>query len=334
VRLIVIALGLVGVLAGAQDPAGSPDPAFAAWLAELRNEAVAKGISPATVEQALTTIERLPVVIERDRAQAERVLPIDQYLARRLSRKTIKSAREMAARHRTLLARVGAKYGVPPRIIVAVWGLESTFGQFTGVRPTIAALATLAYDPRRPAFFRGELLDALRILDRRDIDIASMKGSWAGAMGQPQFMPSSYLKYAEDFDGDGRRDIWVSLADIFASVANYLKAHGWTPSRTWGREVRVSAAAAKRIAAAVGPRTAGCDASGRATELLPLARWQELGVRLPGSKPLPKADLDASLVGAGSKSFLVYENYDAILAYNCAHAYALSVGLLADRIGG
>ncbi|MBE3072927.1 MAG: lytic murein transglycosylase [Acidobacteria bacterium] len=314
-------------------PAAAPDPAFAAWLAELRNEAVAKGISPAAVEQALTSIERLPVVIERDRTQAELVLRLDQYLARRVSRKTIKSAREMAARHRTLLARVGAKYGVPPRIIVAVWGLESNFGQFTGVRPTIAALATLAYDTRRPAFFRGELFDALRILDRQDIDIASMKGSWAGAMGQPQFMPSSYLKYAEDFDGDGRRDIWASLADVFASVANYLKAHGWTSSRTWGREVRVSAAAAKRIATAVGPRTAGCDASGRATELLPLARWQELGVRLPGNKPLPRADLNASLVKAGSRSFLVYENYEVVLAYNCAHAYALSVGLLADRIG-
>jgi membrane-bound lytic murein transglycosylase B len=309
------------------------DPAFAAWLAGLRTEALAKGITPAIVEQALTGIEPLPVVVERDRTQAELVLPLDKYLARRLSSKTISAAREMAARHKKLLARVSARYGVPPRVIVAVWGLESNFGKFTGVRPTIAALATLAYDQRRAAYFRGELFDALRILDRGDIDVAGMKGSWAGAMGQPQFMPSSYLEFAEDFDGDGRRDIWSSPADVFASIANYLKAHGWAASQTWGREVKVSKDTAARITEEVAPRASGCDASRQMTERLPLRRWEEIGVRLPGNKPLPKAEMDASLLKAGSRRFLVYGNYDTILGYNCAHAYALSVGLLADRIG-
>ncbi len=333
--MLVIAAAVLCVGVGvAQDPAAAPDPAFAAWLAELRADAIERGISAAIVDEALASVEPLPVVLERDRAQAERVLSIDQYLTRRVTQKTVATARAMAARHHELLEQVTRAYGVPARVIVAVWGLESNFGQFTGVRPTISSLATLAYDPRRATYFRGELFNALRILERRDIDLASMKGSWAGAMGQPQFMPSSYLSYAVDFDKDGRRDIWSSPTDVFASVANYLKAHGWMPSWIWGREVRVPAAASKKIAEAVGPRTGGCDTSGRATELLPLARWQELGVRLAGNRPLPKAEVDASLVRTGSRFFLVYRNYDAILAYNCAHSYALSVGLLADRIGG
>lgn len=335
VRLVITGMVVLGFLAGlaaAQEQVSPPDPAFVTWLADLRKEALAIGISPETVERALTGIEPLPVVVERDRTQAELVLPLDQYLARRLTRKTINTAREMAARHKELLAKIGARYGVPSRFIVAVWGLESNFGQFTGVRPTIAALATLAYDQRRPAYFRSELFDALRILDRGDIDPAGMKGSWAGAMGQPQFMPSSYLKYAEDFDQDGRRDIWASPADVFASIANYLKAHGWVAAQTWGREVKVTKEAAARIQEMVTRRTSGCDATRQLTEPLPLARWEEVGIRLPGNKPLPKADMTASLLRAGSRQFLVYGNYETILAYNCAHAYALSVALLADRI--
>jgi membrane-bound lytic murein transglycosylase B len=335
VRVVIKGVLLVMLFSGsvgAQEQARAADPAFDVWLAELRKEALGLGITPATVEKALTGIELLPVVVERDRTQAELVQPLDKYLARRLNRKTIATGREMVERHKELLARVSAKYGVPPRFIVAVWGLESNFGKFTGVRPTIVALATLAYDQRRAAYFRGELFDALRILDRGDIDLANMKGSWAGAMGQAQFMPSSYLKLAEDFDGDGRRDIWASPADIFASIANYLKASGWVATQTWGREVKVTKDAAARIKESVSQRTSGCDASRQMTERLPLQRWEEIGVRLPGNKPLPKADMDASLLKAGSRRFLVYGNYDTILAYNCAHAYALSVGLLADRI--
>ena len=308
------------------------DPAFAAWLAELRTEALALGIAPAVLEEALATVELLPVVVERDRTQAEFLDTLDRYLARRVNSRTIATGREMAGRHAELLARISATYGVQPRFIVAIWGLESNFGQFTGVRPTVSALATLAYDDRRAAYFRRELLDALRILNRGDIELASLKGSWAGAMGQPQFMPSSYLQYAEDFDGDGRRDIWASPADVFASIAKYLKARGWAARETWGREVKVAKDAAARIKAGVAMRRSGCSASRQLTERLPLERWEELGVRLPGNKPLPKADMAASLLAVGSRRFLVYGNYDTILAYNCAHAYALSVGLLADRI--
>jgi membrane-bound lytic murein transglycosylase B len=272
------------------------------------------------------------VVIERDRAQAESVLPLERYVSRLLTPKKINAGREVLDRHRALLDQVGERYGVPPRIIVGIWGLESNFGRFSGIRPTIAALATLAWDPRRAAFFRGELFAALEILNRGDITLSEMRGSWAGAMGQAQFMPSSFLRFAEDFDGDGRRDIWSTPADVFASIANYLKGHGWTAGQTWGREVKVSAEIARRITNTVERRNGTCQATRDMTIALPIARWQELGVRLPGGQALPAKAPDASLVSGATRHFLVYRNYDALLDYNCAHSYAVSVALLGDAI--
>lgn len=325
------AIGPVGLTA--QDPVSPPAVVpFPEWLAQLRKDALAKGISERTVEAALSNVEPLPVVVERDRTQAERTLTIDQYLKRRLGRKTVKTAREMAKRHAGLLARVSAQYGVPPAIIVAVWGLESNFGRFSGVRPTIASLATLAYDNRRAAMFREELLSALQILDRGDIDLSKMKGSWAGAMGQPQFMPSSYLKYAADFDGDGRRDIWGSESDVFASVANFLKQSGWTTGAGWGRAVTLPRQATATRESAAPLRTVGCEATRQMTEGLSWSRWRALGVRPAGRQPFPKSDGAPSLVRAGTRNFLVLDNYAVLLQYNCAHAYALAVGLLADQI--
>jgi len=262
----IFALSLGAWLTGAaQQPAAAPLPVpqlppqtFVEWLAALRSEAVTRGITEATLDRALTDLEPLPVVIERDRSQAELVLTLDQYLERRLTRAMIKAAQKMGAQHRTLLRKVSAKYGVPPGVIVAVWGLESNYGRFSGVRPTIATLATLAYDPRRSAMFREELFNALKILDSGDVEPVALKGSWAGALGQPQFMPSSFLEFAQDFDGDGRRDIWKSTPDVFASIANYLSAHGWTKGRTWGREVKVPAAIADAVADAAPLQEAGC----------------------------------------------------------------------------
>ncbi len=330
IALDVLIVTLTVMLPG-QDAAARPS--FAEWLVGVRAEAIARGIRPEIVDEALGQIEEpLPVVIERDRAQAESVLPLERYVARRLTPKVVKTAREMLATHRTLLEEVGERYGVSPSIIVGVWGLESNFGRFSGIRPTVAALATLAWDPRRAAFFRGELLAALEILNRGDIDLAHMRGSWAGAMGQVQFMPSSYLTFAEDFDGDGRRDIWSSPADIFASIANYLKGHGWTKGQAWGREVMVPREAARRIAADVAPRTGTCRATRDMTIVQPVNAWTRLGVRLPGGAALPATLPDAAMVSGATKHFLVYGNYDALLDYNCAHAYAVSVGLLADRM--
>ena len=308
-------------------------PSFSDWLAEVRVEAISRGLREETVDQALATVdEPLSVVLERDRTQAETVLPLETYIARQLRAPTLRNAREMAARHADLLNRIQERYEVPPQVIMSVWGIESNFGRFTGVRPIVAALATLAWDPRRSTLFRSELFSALEILDRGYIELGNMRGSWAGAMGQPQFMPSSYLKYAEDFDGDSRRDIWNSHADIFASIANYLKGHGWVAGERWGREVKLTPEVAKQVAADVARRESGCRARREMTVALPLEDWQKMGVRQLSGAALPKSDLEASLVSGASRHFLVYRNYDVLLEYNCAHAYALSVALLSDRL--
>ena len=324
-------MSCLAVTAAAQETAR---PEFPAFLSQLKEQALAKGISAATVETALTGLEPLEVVVERDRTQAETVLTVDQYIDRRLTRQFVRTAREQVAAHRTLLAQVSKKYGPPPSLMVAVWGMESNFGRFTGTRPTVQALATLAWDGRRGAFFTAELMDALQIIDQGHISQDEMKGSWAGAMGQTQFMPSSYLAHAQDFDGDGRRDIWKALPDVFASIANYMKAYGWTEHQAWGREVKLPAGGADRLIEKVGLRQSGCRASRELTVPAPLSQWQQLGVRTLAGAALPKVERSASLLRAGKKHYLVYQNYDVLLGYNCAHAYALAVGLLADRIGG
>ena len=313
---------------------GNTQPTFAAWLDEVRTEAAARGVRQDILDAAFANIEEpLPIAIERDRTQPESKLSLERYVSRLLTTKTVAAGREALERHRTRLAAVADRYGVPPPVLVSIWGIESNFGRFTGVRPTIAVLVSLAWDPRRSRFFRGELFDALEILNRGDIDLAQMRGSWAGAMGQPQFMPSSYLEFAQDFDGDGRRDIWSSPADVFASIANYLTGHGWKSGERWGREVRVSPDAARRIAETVPRRDGSCVAARDMTVALPLERWQQLGVRLPGGGALPAAAIEGSLVAGAQRKFLVYQNYDALLAYNCAHSYAVTVGLLADLVG-
>lgn len=312
-------------------PPITPTLTFADFVRQLKADAIARGISAEVAARALDGIEPLPVVVERDRGQAEAVLSVDAYVRRRLTAKTVLRARRMLAAHQATLTKVGAAYGVQPRYLVAVWGLESNFGAFTGVRPTVQALATLAYDGRRGELFRNELFDALRIVERGHTSLDRLKGSWAGAMGQPQFMPSSYLKYAEDFDGDGEKDIWSNPADVFASIANYLKGFGWEDGSTWGREVKLPAAAGTLLSD-VGARREGCRAERALSPRLALADWQARGVRTIAGAALPKVDREASLLSTGTRHFLVYANYEAILGYNCANAYALSVAMLGDRI--
>jgi membrane-bound lytic murein transglycosylase B len=332
---LLIAVALAGTLA-AQTPPPVPSlppevPPFDVWLAELRAEAVSRGISAKVVDRALQGVEPAPQILERDRAQTEFSLALDDYLRRRLTRDTVRTAQRMLTRHRTLVTTVGNKYGVPARTLIAIWGLESNFGRFSGVRPTVPALATLAYDPRRGPLFRAELLHALEILDRGDITLEELRGSWAGALGQPQFMPSSYLLYAQDFDGDGRRDIWKSQPDVFASIAYFLQQHGWTKGEAWGREVKVTAAARKALDA-LPRREQGCRAQRVMPASQPLNAWRKTGLRTTANRPLPAGTSAASVVDAGSRTFLVYRNYEALLGYNCSHNYALSVALLADRV--
>jgi membrane-bound lytic murein transglycosylase B len=311
-------------------PVAAPPP-FDEWLVELRAEAIGRGISAEMLDRAFADIQPVESILDRDRTQAEFALDLDAYLKRRLTAATVKLAQQMHTRHRALLTRVEKAYGVPSRIVISVWGLESNFGRFAGVRPTIPALVTLAYDPRRGPMFRKELFSALEIVNRGDIELERLKGSWAGALGQPQFMPSSYLEYAQDFDRDGRKDIWASSADVFASIAFFLQQHGWTAGQPWGREISVPPLLQK-AALAIPRREEGCRARRLMTEPRPLTEWHKMGLQTIKKTRLPASTRPASLVEAGSRTFLLYDNYEALLGYNCSHSYALSVALLADRL--
>ncbi len=330
--LVVAAVAASAAQAPRATPA-RPLP-FQIWLVELMQEARRRGFDSDLVERALSGRQPLPRVIQADRAQAAPSPGLDAYLSARLTPALEARGREMMREHRHLLDRIERWFGVQRRFVVAIWGAETGYGPYTGDIPVFHALATLAWEPRRADYFRGELFDALRMVQRRHIDIASMVGSWAGAMGQPQFMPSSYLKYAFDFDGDGRRDIWSSIPDTLASIANYLRGFGWRNGDTWGREVRLSGDLRDRLGREVEPRREGCRAIRSLTEKRPLATWAASGMRLLDGAPLPRADLDASMVlTADERTFLVYGNYEALLGYNCSHYYALSVAMLADRLG-
>src|SRR5436309_3366362 len=218
---------------------------FDDWLKDLIADAHAQGFSDTVIDETLTGLQPIPRVVERDNNQAEFTISLDRYFRTRVTPRIIREGRQHAIKQRTLLRRVQAAYGVPPGIILAIWGLESHYGGFTGAYPVFQALATLAWEPRRSDFFRGELFKALAIVSGGSIDAKRMTGSWAGAMGQPQFMPSSYLDHPVDFDNDGLKDIWKSTPDTLPSVANYLKDYGWTAAQKWGRQATRTAAARK-----------------------------------------------------------------------------------------
>jgi peptidoglycan lytic transglycosylase B len=313
------------------DPPSIDRAAFDQWVVTLRQDAVARGIKQETLDKAFTGLEPVPQVLERDRQQAEFTLDLDQYLRRRLTPDIVRTAKRQAAANHKLTARVAKSYGVEPRFQIAVWGLESNFGRFAGVRPSVPTLATLAFDGRRAGLFRGELLDALTIVDQGGIELDKLKGSWAGALGQVQFLPSSYLSWAVDFDEDGKRDIWGSLPDVLASIANYLKGHGWRNGVPYGYRVKVPESAAAQVSA-VAQRGSGCRAVRDLSEPRGVDEWKAMGIVLKDGKALPSSARPASLLRIDERTWLVTENYEALLAYNCAHTYALSVVALAERL--
>ena len=314
---------LLGATVAGSRPAAAAGGDFAAWLGDLRAEARSAGISAEILDAALAGVAPIPRVIELDRRQPEFTLTFRQYIDRVVPPARIAKGRAKLRENKALLDEVGARFGVQPRFIVALWGIETDFGRVDGGFPVIAALATLAFDGRRSAYFRKELLDALHILEEGHITPAAMKGSWAGAMGQSQFMPSSFRRFAIDYDGDGRRDIWRTRADVFASAANYLARSGWKGDQTWGRAVRLPA---------------GFDASAAGLKVRRgLQDWQRLGVRRADGSDLPGRDLPASILlpaGADGPAFAVYENFRVTLKWNRSNYFALAVGLLADRIAG
>jgi membrane-bound lytic murein transglycosylase B len=319
--LMTLMFLLAGTVASAQNghlPARFP----ATWLEDLRAEALKRGIGAQTLDVALRDIKPIPRIIELDRRQPESSMTFAEYLKLVAPPSRVQRGRHLLAQHKALLEEVSATYGVPAPIIVALWGVESDYGRRTGGFPVVGALATLAYDGRRGAYFRRELLDALQILSEGHITPALMTGSWAGAMGQSQFMPSSFLSRAVDHDGDGRRDIWTTYGDVFASAANYLKCAGWRPGQLWGRRV-----------------TLPPDFDAALLDLRvvkSLAEWQALGVRNAEGQALPQASFSASVVapdGSEGPAFLVYPNFRVLLQWNSSTYFGIAVGLLSDQIG-
>lgn len=315
-------LFLCGLLAwtGAQ---AQSEADFPAWLAEFQKEAREQGISQATLDAALKDIQPIPRVLELDQRQPEFVDTFWNYLDKRLSPSRLERGQKLMAQHAALLAEVEAAQGVPAAILAAFWGLETNYGSTLGDYPVPAALATLAFDPRRSGFFRAELMQALRILEAGPVAAPDMKGSWAGAMGQMQFMPSTYMKYARDGDADGRKDLWKSSADALHSAAYFLREMGWQPGQLWGREVLL-------------PRDFDCE-SARPGMKRSVRAWAALGIRQADGAALANSEIPGALIlpqGRAGPAFLVYRNFEIILGWNRSNHYALAVGLLADRLQG
>ena len=322
--LTLTLVALTGQFNGPGARAEDETTVFAFWLEELRAEALGQGISAATFEVALAGVKPIPRVIELDRSQPEGTLTFKQYMDRVVPNSRVVKGRLMLQENSSALEAVRKVYNVQPRFIVALWGIETNFGQHTGGFSVIASLATLAFDGRRSAYFRSELLNALRILEEGHIAPDAMTGSWAGAMGQSQFMPSSFVRFAIDFDGDGKRDIWTTKLDVFGSAANYLSESGWKGDQTWGRQVRLPA---------------NFDTAQASLQISnSLADWQALGVRRVNGQNLPiVAGMMGSIVfpgGDGGPAFLVYDNFKTTLKWNRSTYFAMAVGHLADRIAG
>lgn len=300
-----------------------PQQSFPHWLNTIRQEAEEEGISENVVEDAFADVV-MPSqdILDLDHKQPEKTRTFADYIKGVLTQKRIAAAKEQWQSHRKVLKKIDARYHVPPQVLLALWCVESNFGERQGNYSVIQSLATLAYDGRRSQFFHDELLKALHIMQDEYIKASQLTGSWAGAMGQTQFMPSSFLKFAVDFDKDGRKDIWNSDADALASIANYLHSKGWNRKAGWGIEVAL-------------PDDTRIEDWRQEKDKMPLKDWRELGFTRADGEPLPKSSTPARLIipDDGSSVFLVLPNYDIIMDWNRSIYFATSVGLLADAIG-
>lgn len=300
---------------------GAAEP-FEDWLKGFRGEAANAGIADSVLDTALGSVQPIPRVLELDRRQPEFMLTLWRYMEIYVPDRRVEQGKELLKKHAKLLAEVEKKYGVPPRFLVAFWGVETDFGRNFGAFHMLSAVATLAHDARRRDFFKTQFMSAIRLVGMGDVPV-EVKSSWAGAMGNMQFIPTTFEAYAVDYDGDGRRDLWNSLPDAFASASNYLKSVGWDPDYTWGREVQL-------------PKGFDLSLAGL-QERKKIADWQKLGVRKVGGGNLPGADIEASLLlpaGAAGPVFLVYNNFRTIMRWNTSQLYAIAVGHLADRFIG
>jgi len=311
---------------------------FFSWLDTLRTEAVGRGVSESTLALALADIQP-PVerIITNDRSQPEVVQTYAGYLSRRVSDWKKTTGMKMLQEHAADLSSIAKEFGVQPRFIASIWGMETNYGTYPITEPVFTSLATLAYDSRRSEFFRSQFFAALEIVDKGYTSIDNMKGSWAGALGQPQFMPDSYLALAVDYDGDGERDIWNTEADVLASIANFLRNSGWQDDQTWGRGVKLPPGGEISLPGVVHGELSPDQACSGFQSLgvwRDLQDWQDLGVRRINGTDLPTRSIPAALILADKgddKGYLVYRNFCSIMKYNPSFRYALSIGLLADQ---
>lgn len=298
-------------------------PDFHACLDGIRDRAIQEAVEPALADRVLARVEFLDRVIELDRRQPEFTTPFAEYLARSVTPQRVARGRELLQTHRTLLERAQRETGIPPAYLLAFWGLETNYGSYFGRTFVPSALVTLACDPRRSEFFTAELIAALHIVQEGAIPLEHMEGSWAGAMGHVQFMPSVFLRHAVDGDGDGRRDLWNSVPDAMLSAGTFLSDLGWEPGYRWGREVLL-------------PKDFDFAEAGRSLHR-PLGEWRRMGVTDISDRPVADLELQATLLlpaGHLGPAFLVYPNFNVILGWNRSEYYALAVGHLADRIAG
>ncbi|QHM71216.1 lytic murein transglycosylase [Mixta intestinalis] len=300
------------------------DPAqFPGYVEQLKAQARAQGIDAQTIDSAFANVHFVDRVIKLDRNQPEKKITLDDYLARVMPEKKIALARSRYQQYQRELGAVSQQYGVPPQYVVALWAMESNFGQIQGREDIISALATLAFEGRRESFFTGELMAALKMIQQGHISAAEMKGSWAGAMGQNQFMPSSYLRYGADGDGDGKIDIWRNTDDVFASTANYLAKEGWQASEGWGSEAVLPVDFDVKLA---GIKTGQAKSVGD---------WEKLGVRLSDGAALPDTRQRAWVVlpdDMAGRAYLVYDNFRTIMRWNRSYYFAISIGKMADAV--
>lgn len=317
---VALATVVATVVSGAR--ALAAPASFDAWLADVRDEAIQRGLVNPAVSDALASVRYIDRVVELDRRQPELTQTFWRYLDSHVTDERVAQGRAYLNAYDPVLSEACQRWGVPPRVVVALWGLESDFGRTQGEFEVVSATATLAFDGRRAQFFRQQLLALLELINRGDLP-SGVRGSWAGAIGQAQFMPTTYRDHAVDFDGDGRRDLRDSVPDVIASAANYLSAAGWGAHAGWGQEVILPPGFDYADSGLDGER--------------PLSEWLARGVRAADGSDLPDSDLPASVLlpaGAKGPAFLVYRNFRAILRWNNSVLYALAVGILSDRIGG
>ena len=299
---------------------------FNAWLLKFEKKALETGISQKTLNSALNNVEPNKRVLELDQQQPEFTITLDQYLNNTTPKIRVNKGKKLYRENKELLKRVSDEFGVQQRFLLALWGIETSFGKYTGSFNVVRSLVTLSHDLRRRDYFTGELLNALKIIDQGHIQADTMDGSWAGAMGQCQFMPTSFMNYAIDYNGDGKKDIWNTVPDVLASAANYLSSVGWNDSQTWGREVSVSKPIDENLIT-ISARNVEINKS--------LIEWSKLGVHNNDGSPLPNIDIKAYLVypeGVNGRKFIVYENFKTILNWNRSLFFGIAVGTLSDLI--